>query len=316
MSFTSEIKKELATREMQSREEKVSALSAFIRVSGVVGERDGKPAFFIVSETEKVAEYFLAIFEELYGENLTISRTSVDRKNGRGKLVLEYVGSHAQEILSELDLFAKGRGRKEKIGKKILSSPARRIAYLQGAFLGGGSCLLPKEDTRTGYHLAVVFPTLAEAEEFCDALLLEEILAKTVERQTTAVAYIKSKELISDFLSVIGAEKALKKFSSFVEKRDEANRNNRTANCYSGNADKTARAAVRQVLCIRLLEESGELSLLEPALVETAKARTAYPTLSLGELAEKLSISKSCLNHRLRKLVELSKRTEDKREEL
>ena len=116
-----------------------------------------------------------------------------------------------------------------------------------------------------------------------------------------------SKYTICDFVSVVGAENALKKFSLLVEKRDEANRNNRAANCFSGNADKTATAAVRQVMAIRAIEENVGLCSLEEEMRETAKARLDYPALSLKELAEKLNVSKSCLNHRLRRIEEISR---------
>ena len=107
---------------------------------------------------------------------------------------------------------------------------------------------------------------------------------------------------------MVGAANALKKFSHLVEKRDEANNSNRAANCFSGNADKSATAAVRQVLAIRAIEETSGLDSLETELKETAEARLNNPALSLKELAQRLGISKSCLNHRMRKIEEISAR--------
>ena len=115
----------------------------------------------------------------------------------------------------------------------------------------------------------------------------------------------KSKEMISDFLSVIGAENALKKFAAFVEKRDEANHDNRARNCMAGNADKTAIAAVKQVVALKKLEENNFKDLSEE-LATLARARLKNPTMSLQELATLTGVSKSCLNHRMRKLMELS----------
>jgi DNA-binding protein WhiA len=165
---------------------------------------------------------------------------------------------------------------------------------------------MPKESTGTGYQLSFAFARKKEAENFCVMLEEQDLLAKIVHRSTNVVVYIKSKELISDFLSIVGAEKALKKFSSFLDKREEANRNNRTANCFSGNADKTMQASVKQVLYIRLLEENGVLCTLDDTLRYTAKGRVENPTLSMQELSMKLGISKSCLNHRLRKICEIA----------
>lgn len=179
-------------------------------------------------------------------------------------------------------------------------------AYIKGAFLGGGSCILPgKEGGKTGYHLEFVFPARRAASDFRRLLEENDLLAKVVERKDTAVVYIKSKETISDFLSAIGAESALKKFAEFVEKRDEANRSNRAANCFSGNADKSASAAVRQVMAIRRLAEAAPDS-VDGELKETAEARLRWPSLSLQELADRLGVSKSCLNHRLRRLESLA----------
>jgi DNA-binding protein WhiA len=118
--------------------------------------------------------------------------------------------------------------------------------------------------------------------------------------------YIKSKELISDFLSIIGVENCLRKFSSLVEKRDKANNDNRTKNCMAGNADKAAIAAVKQVVAIGKLKNSSGFSELSSELKVLAKARLDNPSMSLQELADKLGVSKSCLNHRMRKLMELA----------
>lgn len=307
MNFTTEIKKEIISKGFRSVKEKKAALTAFIRTSGVVGERDGVPAFFIVSETENVAEFFSSVFESVYGETLTVSRASIDRMSGKGKLVFEYTGERSKAILTDLGLLE----RTSLL--RLLKSENERLSYISGAFLGGGSCLLPNEKG-TGYHLEFVFSNSFDAEALCKLLLSFELIAKTASRSTGAIAYVKSKETISDFLAVIGAEKSLGKLSKLVERRDEANRNNRAANCFSGNADKTVKASVRQVLCIEKLEEEGILDGLESTLKETARARYENPTMSMTELANLLKISKSCLNHRLRKLTKLAEENKGKEE--
>ena len=124
-------------------------------------------------------------------------------------------------------------------------------------------------------------------------------------RKDTHVVYIKSKEQISDFLAVIGAKKALKRLSVLVEQRDRANHDNRAQNCMAGNADKTAIAAVKQVVALKKLEETNFKDLSEE-LSALACARLKNPTMSLQELASLTGVSKSCLNHRMRKLMELA----------
>ena len=91
-----------------------------------------------------------------------------------------------------------------------------------------------------------------------------------------------------------------------MDRRDESNRDNRARNCISGNADKTAIAAVKQIVAIRKIEEKTGFAELSEDLRALAKARLQYPTMSLKELAETLQTSKSCLNHRMRRLMEIS----------
>ena len=71
MSFTSEVKKEIISKGIR---DKVSALSAFVKTSGTVGFVDGKPTFFLVSETENVAEFFMNAFLRRFKWNF-LSRT-------------------------------------------------------------------------------------------------------------------------------------------------------------------------------------------------------------------------------------------------
>lgn len=300
MNFTTDIKREIIQKGVKGGNAQKSALAAFVKTSAIVGERDGKPAFFIVSETEKVAEFFTGVFEKVFGENLAVSRALMDKKRGRGRLILEYGGANTAKIASELFMLP---------GETYpVKTDEEKLAYIKGCFLGGGSCILPSDDTQnsTGYHLEFVFSAEQAAEHFCDTLLEFELLAKTVKRGASFVAYIKSKEMISDFLSVTGATSCLNKFTALVEKRDEANRFNRAANCFSGNADKQAQASVKQVLSIRLLQEKGEIEKLDGVLKETARMRLENPTLSLNELSEKSGLSKSCLNHRIRKLMKIA----------
>ena len=96
--------------------------------------------------------------------------------------------------------------------------------------------------------------------------------------------------------------------SAKVEK-DLRNSVNRRLNCDSANLDKAVGAAQEQMEAIRKLREAGLLEQLPDKLQLTAALRLEYPELSLSELAESFDppVTKSCLNHRLRKLVELAK---------
>ncbi|MBQ8320620.1 MAG: DNA-binding protein WhiA [Clostridia bacterium] len=311
MNFTSDLKKELITKsfshivgERERTAATKAALSAFVRTSGEVGFTDGIPTFFIVSESEKIAEFFTALFYEAFGIELSVAHAAKDRLSGRDKLLLHCPVSEGARVLKELGfLRKKADGFKSWIEHSLVEDESARIAFIKGAFLGGGSCSVPREGASTGYHLEFAFSEEGIADDFCALLGDFELLAKTAQRKERFVVYIKSKEAISDFLSVVSAENALRKFTAFLEKRDESNRSNRAANCYAGNMDKTVQAAVKQVMAIERMKKLGALNELSEELKEIADLRVKNPSMSLKELAQRLKISKSCLNHRMRKLM-------------
>ena len=310
MNFTSDIKKEIISRGSvpgrRGEGERRAAISAFLRTSGDVGLRDGIPTFYFVSETENVAEFFMSLFVETFGVELYISHATMDKMSKRDKLVLQCPSENAVEIAKTLGLVKKTGELRDGIASTLIDSEEKTISYIRGAFLGGGSCTVPTENGKSGYHLEFVFSSRKIAREFCELLADFELLAKLTDRKEDSVVYIKSKELISDFLAIIGAENCLRKFSSLVEKRDKANNDNRARNCIAGNADKAAIAAVKQVVAIQKLKNSSTFTELSSELKTLAKVRLENPSMSLQELANKLGISKSCLNHRMRKLMELA----------
>lgn len=310
MNFTSDVKKELMKLPC-GKEESRAALSAYFSACGVFAESGtGEPEFFLVSETERVAEFFTGLFYNLFGERLIVSRAVKDRLSGRSRLILECPRG-AKNALETLELYKPGAGFTVGVPQVFKENDAARRAYICGAFLGGGSITLPADGKKTGYHLEIAFPAeedgeSAVAEEFAALAEADDLLLKCVKRGGETVAYMKSKEAISDFLSVLGAENALKKFGAFCEEREKNNNLNRAANCSSFNADKTATAAVKQVLAIEKIVAAGADTTLAAPLKTLIALRLARPELSLQELADELGVSKSCLSHRMRKLTEIA----------
>ncbi len=306
MNFTSEIKKEIINRSGKWNEKfRLASLSAFLRTSGTLGVQDGTPSFFLVSETEMVAEFFMRQFFDEFQAELTVSHAAQDRMSGRDKLVLVCPPSVAYIALKKLGIYRRdGQDFRFGILPSLVKTDEEKIAYVRGAFLGGGSCNAPKNGG--GLHLEVVFNEKETARDFCKMLDELGIFAKKIVRKEDHVVYIKSKEIISDFLAIIGATNALKKFSAILEEREVSNQSNRAKNCFSGNADKTAIASVKQVMSIQKIEEIQGLGNLSEDLRVVAKTRLKYPEMNLRELAEKLQLSKSCLNHRIRRLMQIA----------
>lgn len=321
MNFTTEIKKEIISQIQKSKRKSskrrsddrnlcLALISAYLRASAEFGIKDGVPTFFIVTETESVAEFFISTFTEIFSAELTVVAT-MDRLSGRDKLVLQCPISYSRGILTELGLLTEdGNDFNLGIADVFKTDPNLQSEYIKGVFLSSGSCMIPEEKSRKGYHLEFVFSEQQTAEEFCELLLEKELLAKIIARKETFIVYIKHKEIISDFLSIIETEHCLRRFSELVEKRDEANQSNRAANCFAGNFEKTVNASVKQVMAIEKLKNSSCFQDLADELKDLALFRLENPAMSLQEIADSLKIGKSCLNHRMRRLVQLAEKLE------
>jgi DNA-binding protein WhiA len=120
------------------------------------------------------------------------------------------------------------------------------------------------------------------------------------------VVYLKGQEQIAGLLRLTGANRALLDFETSRVSRDVRNRLNRLLNAEEANLSRTVRAADRQLQAIARLEASGELARLRDALREAAAQRRRQPEADLDTLASSLGVSRSAMNHRLRRLVELA----------
>ena len=125
--------------------------------------------------------------------------------------------------------------------------------------------------------------------------------------------YFKQSEYIEDFLTAIGAPVAAMDVMTAKLEKDLRGSVNRRVNCDAANLDKVVEATQGQLEAIRRLERSGRLETLPDKLQEAARLRAAHPEDTLAQLAEPCSppVTKSALNHRLRKLVELGGQVED-----
>lgn len=309
-NFTNELKREIMRDGFENACCKTAAVSAFLRCNGSVIRIGNLIGFEFITENESVAEFFIALFEDLYGAELKIVQAKTDNRNGRERLIFQCLSEKSLYILCELGI-AERDGDSVALNLELdpylLENECCRKAYIKGAFLGSGSCTLPKiEEARSGYHLEIVFFNKLLSDGFCELLAEYEILAKSVERKGARVVYLKSRESISDFLNLVGAKNSLNKLNALANKKDERNQINRVANCRQKNFDKSVLASVKQIYAIEEIEKLIGLEALDEPLKEAARARLADKEASLQELSERLGVSKSCLNHRFRKILNIA----------
>ena len=188
----------------------------------------------------------------------------------------------------------------------LLEEDCCRAAFLRGAFLAGGSVTDPNKR----YHLELE-TSHAQASRELQALLTDMgQQPKKVARGGYQVTYFKNSDQIEDLLTLMGAPLSAMALMNTRAEKELRNGVNRRVNCESANLDKAVDAAQEQLEAIRRLYELGRVEDLSPQLKETVLLRETYPELTLSQLAEEFDppVTKSCLNHRLRKLVELSKK--------
>jgi DNA-binding protein WhiA len=196
-------------------------------------------------------------------------------------------------------------------GRACPESACDRKAMLRGLFMGCGSVNAPS----ARYHLEMVVPSLGWATKLAGLLQEQGVRAGVTERAGHQVLYIKDGDGIVRTLSLMGASRAVMEFENVRVVREVSGQVNRRLNFETANIDKTIGSAMRQVAAIEQLERSGRLDELSPALREVAQARRVNPELNLAELAVRMRLSKSAVNHRLRRLVEIAEGASDGEEE-
>jgi DNA-binding protein WhiA len=177
-----------------------------------------------------------------------------------------------------------------------------RKAMLRGLFLGCGSVNAPS----SRYHLEFVAPNVAWAKAIGDVATEAGARVGIMERNGQHVVYIKEGDGIVRILSLMGASRAVMEFENVRVVREVSGKVNRRLNFETANIGKTIGSGMRQAAAIERLEATGRLDRVPPALREMARWRTANPELNLAELADRMKLSKSAVNHRLRRLQEMA----------
>ncbi|KFN91229.1 putative cytoplasmic protein [Tetragenococcus muriaticus 3MR10-3] len=216
-----------------------------------------------------------------------------------------------KRVLDELNIMDK-TSFNTQVDKEIMGNKQKMRSYLRGAFMATGSINNP-ETSR--YHLEIYSVYESHNQDVCKMLNYYDLNARTLERRNGYISYLKGAEYIANFLTLIGATNSMLKFEDVRIVRDMRNSVNRLVNCETANMNKTIDAATKQVQNIQLIEDRVGLSALPDKLQEIAELRLAHPEISLKELGEMIptgAISKSGINHRIRKINEFADKLKEK----
>ena len=305
MSFSYDVKEEMAKHISSARHCQIAELAAIIAFCGSLRkEKDNRDALVVTMERESLFRKCFTLLRKTYN----IDEVSVDEaeKNTRFEIAIDDYDT-VWNIFKGLKLVNSETGFKgfgHAVDATLIKNSCCRRAYLRGAFLCAGSM----SDPSKGYHLEIVCEQNEQAEHIAQILSTFDIDAKIVCRKRYFVVYIKEGSAIVEFLGICDAHVSLMDFENLRILKEMSNSINRQVNCEAANIAKTIRAASRQVEDILLIQKVYGFSRLADNLREMAEVRLEYPDATLQELGKLLDppVGKSGVNHRLRKLSELA----------
>ena len=300
LSFSNDVKNELSRLETNEVCCDKAEVLGVLRMSGAIVIRGMNIGIHFSTENAALARRVLQILKNNYQvqTEVVITRSRRLKKNNRYQ-VRVLPAPQVSIAMNELQLLS----MESDLKNPLLNKQCCKRAFLRGAFLGGGSISRPSSD----YHLEMVTGNEDFARSIIKVMHTFSMKAKLTDRKNDYIVYLKDGESITNFLRVIGAHNSMMELENVRVFKEMRNNVNRRVNCETANLGKVVKAAVRQVNCIKFIDEHMGLSELPQALQDTARLRLEYPDASLNELVEYSGgIGKSGINHRLKKLQEMA----------
>ena len=300
LSFSNDVKNELSRLETNEVCCDKAEVLGVLRMSGAIVIRGMNIGIHFSTENAALARRVLQILKNNYQvqTEVVITRSRRLKKNNRYQVRI-LPAPQVSIAMNELQLLS----MESDLKNPLLNKQCCKRAFLRGAFLGGGSISRPSSD----YHLEMVTGNEDFAHSIIKVMHTFSMKAKLTDRKNDYIVYLKDGESITNFLRVIGAHNSMMELENVRVLKEMRNNVNRRVNCETANLGKVVKAAVRQVNCIKFIDEHMGLSELPQALQDTARLRLEYPDASLNELVEYSGgIGKSGINHRLKKLQEMA----------
>lgn len=270
MSFSSDVKAELARHCSKKRHCLIAELAAMIMFEGKINMEPLELTFG--SENPTLLGKYAILMKRAFHINISKPLSEED----------------CQKII-------------EAIQGLYLDKMCCKRAFLRGAFLATGSM----SDPNKSYHFEIVCKTIEQAERLQELMQEFETDAKIVERKNHYVVYLKEGSQIVDMLNVMEAYVSLMNLENVRIIKEVRNSVNRKVNCETANINKTVNAAVKQIADIECIRDTVGLDKLPKPLYEMALVRLEHPEAPLKELGNYLNppVGKSGINHRLRKIA-------------
>lgn len=304
MSFTAEVKDELARVGGSCPECDVAELAALVRVCGALSfHGSGAYSIRVSTETGAVARTVIRLAHEVFDldTSLTVRRSNLHRSRNYLIEIPEQKG--LEEALIRMGVLILGRGLSSGIAARVVARPCCRAAYLRGAFMAGGFIADPRGD----FHLEIAVTGDEFADDLLELLDDEGITARVNRRRGSYAIYLKSFDDIAALLGVVGAERTARAVKNIRVMKSVKNDVNRRVNAELANQARSTGASADQLALIDRVEREIGFDALPPALMQFCVARREHPELSLRDLGAQMMppLSKSALYHRVLRLEKL-----------
>ena len=255
----------------------------------------------IVTESWEFAERLPKLFKKAF--NIEFDSLPAETKGGKRTFQIQDPNKIAA-IFNQFG-FVANQSLSVHVNFSILEEPCCQVSFLRGAFLAGGSVTDPEKR----YHLELATSHHKVSKETYALMLDMGFYPKDTSRNGSNILYFKQSNYIEDFLTMLGAPVCAMGVMEAKVEKDLRNGVNRRVNCETANLTKVVDAAQEQMAAIRRLEERKLFDTLPEKIRNTALLRKENPEATLAELAELVEppVTKSAMNHRMRKLIELSR---------
>lgn len=308
-SFTTTIKHQLVRIPISSSCCQRALLSAMIHMNGRVHLSEKRLALRVATESPSLARYLFTLSKEIYQVVPMIFVQKRKRFYKKHRYELRWL-EKVLVILEDLCIIDSSQRvpwqRIVGVADSLVAQICCRRAYLCGVFLAGGSIADPH---CSSYHLEIVTSDHGYGQALQNLLVAMHFKPKKMRRKDDIVLYLKEAKQIGAFLACLGVRPALTIFENARIFKGIRNVANRLVNCETANLNKTVQTALRQIRCIQQIDQHLGWQQLPSSLREVAELRCQHPELSLGEIGQRLpsgKISKSAVNHRLRRIEKIA----------
>ena len=291
MSFSADVKGELAKQISKSRHCQLAELAGILQMAGRV--ETGPLSIVLETDNDILLQKYAILMKRAF--NIDITKAIGQEDSLRILSAMKWIDEKNQIKLPLQEQRTDGR---------LIQKTCCKRAFLRGAFLAVGSM----SDPNKGYHFEIVCRNMEQAVQMQEVIGSFDSDAKIVERKGHQVVYLKEGSQIVDMLNVMEAYVSLMNLENIRILKEMRNSINRQVNCETANIAKTVNAASKQIEDIQLIQKHVGLSGLPDNLREMALVRLTHPESSLQELGGYLDppVGKSGVNHRLRKLSEIA----------